>query len=528
MRTAVAIVIIVALVAALALSATAATAQRPVVLVFETAKGDGSDKKLASATTRAVRTYLRDTQRAEATIFNRESPTVLRAIMEQQLTADQVASYSSRAERLTVAKVLSYQYAAGAEVSVANGSVQVKLWMGKVNGGRRGAWEVVGSALPGGSSDRDLDNAMQCATSTAVREIERKALMEVPRITVLGAATPDQSTAIDAAEPPAIDQPTADDYATMADEDLGAGNTALAIEEYSQAVNTDPTDPKLRIRLAEAYAHKGLFSEAYDKLGRAAMIGADAALVEAAKVRIEQIRAGQNTPARTQPDQPPAQREPAPRPVGDRPINNAAAPSVARMIEGDRLWNVGKPDEAAQAYRGSIKINPSDWRAYERLAVVTASISMFTQSREALDQLGLVQPDPPPQILANRYMLLRKAFVTHFAALLRQYDSENNDFENHTSTRETYYNAIKGLAIRLESMARFVDALTVPKTEERAHLHRSLACGLMAQAASGLLEYIEANAHHAKSNAQVFAAQAKREVETAAKLESSKVVVVVE
>ncbi|MGB9619049.1 MAG: tetratricopeptide repeat protein, partial [Armatimonadota bacterium] len=204
---------------------------------------------------------------------------------------------------------------------------------------------------------------------------------------------------------------------------------------------------------------------------------------------------------------------------------NAVPDSIAKMIEGDKLWRSGKPDEAAQAYKDSIKLNPNDWRAYERLAVVNASMSLFGESRKALEQLAKVQPNPPPTVLANRYELLREYFDKHFAALVNQYESAAADFEKKIITRESYYNVVKGLAIRLEAMAGFLDAVEAPPLKKPAHLHRSLACGLMAQAAASLLDYLETNAAKSKSNAEVFASQAKAEIQSAAKLEENKIVV---
>ena len=69
-------------------------------------------------------------------------------------------------------------------------------------------------------------------------------------------------------------------------------------------------------------------------------------------------------------------------------------------------------------------------------------------------------------------------------------------------------------------MAKFVDFLTVPEGKQSSNTRRSLACGLMAQAASSLLEYLEGNNDKAKANAATFASQAKSELETAQKLES--------
>ena len=524
MRTGVVIVIVAVLIVGALLEVHAADVSRPVVLVFEAARGEGVDSELTASATRALRNYLRETGRVESIIFDRESPTELRAIMEEMLTADMVASYSSRAERLRVAKALSYDYAAGAEVTARGDNVTVKLWVGKVDGGKRGSWEATGSATAGGTGELDRENAMQSAASTAVREIERQAFASLPRAVTTGAATSNGSTAIAVPDEVKAAQPTAEGYASKAEKSLQEGNVALAIGYYSQAVSADPANAALRIKLADAYARKGLFSEALDELGRATMIGADAELVASARQRIERMKSGETVEPTPGPPGDSAIDKP-PEPSGSRPINDAMAPSIAKMVEGDRLWKQGKTDEAAEAYVESIKLNPSDWRAHERLAVICASMSLFTRSREALQQLNVVQPDPSTETISRRYDVFRKAFDEHLAALLRQYDTQLSDFEKRSITRETYYNGTRGLAARLEAMAKFLDALPLPPAKEPANLRRSLACGLVAQAASSLLDYLETNSEEANLNAAVFAAQAKREVEAAVRLEANKIVV---
>lgn len=529
--------IIAALVVGLALIALGVPGQaadpiRPVVLVFETNRGEGADRDLAASATRALRDYFRDTERVEAMLFDRNSPPVLRAIMENMLTADQVASYSSQEERLRVAKVLSCQYAAGSEVSVKDGVVQIKLWVGKVDGGRRASWESTGAGRALSGSSVNLDNALQSAASAAVIDIARKAFADLPRVPQPSPATREDSTVISAEPAGEGAQSGADEYSAQAEQSLKAGNQALAIQQYSQAVNADPSRPDLRLKLAEAYAAKGLYDQAYAEVGGAAMMGAAEEEIASTKARIAGMQAGaggaetetggENSRAE-EPAPEPADTPPSP-PAKDKPANARAA-AIAKMIEGDRLWGQGNPDEAAEAYKEAIRLNPNDWRAYERLAVVNASMSLFAESRKVLEQLKAVQPDPPPEVIANRYEMLRKAFDKHFAALLRQYDADAAAFKNGKLSRESYYTSMKGYAMRTEAMAQFLDAMTAPEEKQAAHLRRGLACGLVAQAAASLLEYLETNSAAAKTNADVFITQAKQEFEAAGRLETSKVVV---
>ena len=550
------------LAAACACAPAVAAASRPLVLVFETTRGEGADKELAAETTRAVRNYLRDTQRVEATVLDRESPSVLRAIMDKKLTADKVASYASQAERIEVAKALAFQYAAGAEVAVKNvkveavsasllrvvtddkagppdqtgkaGSeekkdetparqitvVEVRLWLARVDGGKNARWETARSSEVSGVSPVDLQNAVQSAASATVIEVSRLAFAELPRVAEPGPSNGNETAAIGANQPPGAASPSARDYAAKAEESTRAGNLALAIEQYSQAVNADPADVALRVKLGEAYARKGMFREAEDELARAREAGADVTLIAAAQGRIQAMRSAE-TAARAIPPRPGSRVSM----TNGKSFNGAPATSIAKMVEGDKLWNSGKPDEAADAYKESVKLNPNDWRAHERLAVVDASMSLFGESRKALDELAKVQPKPPPSVVANRYEMLRGYFDKHFTALVRQYETTGADFEKKIITRESYYNAVKGLALRLESMASFLDAVTAPSAKKPAHLRRSLACGLMAQAASSLLDYLETNAAKSKTNAEIFANQAKSEMQAAAKLDENKVIV---
>ncbi len=558
-----------ALIAGVAFGAYPATAaeSRPLVLVFEANRGEGVDKDLAATTTRALRDYFRETKRVEAAIFDRESPTVLRAIMDKMLTPDKVASYASKDERIEVARILGFQYAAGAEISVKNvkakpigsglleifppkplgesGSngerssesapaasadqdiseagmetavVEIKLWLARVGGGKRDRWEVVRSSQAVGTRALDLLNAMHSAASAAVLSITRTAFAQLPVVTQPEPVTGTESVAIGADQPPVAARPTASDYAARAEQSLEAGNLALAIEQFKRAVDADPTNPTIRIKLAEAYARRAMYKEAENELVRAKTLGGDAKLIAEAQARLERLKSAQ---IEVTIEQVPETRVSLTEPKTTKSTSSA----VAKMIEGDKLWRDGKPDEAAEAYREATRLDPKDWRAYERLAVVNASMSLFGESRKALEQLSTAQPSPPSETVANRYELLRGYFDTYFNALIRQYEAAAADFEKKIISRESYYNTVKGIAMRLELMAGFLNVLQVPPLRKPAHLRRVLACGLMAQAAANLLDYLETNSSTSKTNAEVFASQAKIEIQGAAKLDENKILI---
>lgn len=557
----------------LGIAAGAQAAEQPVVLVFESVAGDGVSKDMAESATRAVRTYFRDTRRVEAVVVNAESPTVLRAVMEKKLTLEMLKNDTSRERRIEFARAMGFEYAAAAEVSIqkelsalVNGDmpkppkgkevgkdelstvkadfVQVKVWLSRVEG-RRDSWDSTKAAMITGSKDLDRDNALQSAVSSAVLDLTRKVFSEVPPAVNTTLPTGEQTTAT-TSDMPAASAPTAADYSARGDESVEIGNLALAIQQYSHAVSADPSNGKLRIKLAEAYARKKLYEQAEDELSRALVIGVDRALVDASRARVEQMKSGAAVPvehesadpAKTVQDsagqsgtenvtkpEPATPTLPPPAGGGVRLTRDSVTIATARLVQGDQLWNKGQPDAAALAYGEAVKLNPGDWRGHERLAAVNASMSLFAEARKAVEQLKRVQPDPPADTVLKRYEMFRKAFDRAFATLLTQMDSETADFEKKVITRESYYAAVNGIGIRLENMTRFLDALVVPASKEPANLRRSLACGLVAQAAASTLSYLETNNQTSKKNAETFLAQARKESAEAAKLDANKVVV---
>ncbi len=502
-----------------ALTASHSAAVRPIVLVFETSQGNGATRLMTSEATKAVRTYLRETQRVEATVFDRESPAVTRAILDKRLTPDQVASYSTEAERRKVAEILGFAYACGSEIALKDLSVTVKIWVAKAGGRADERWEAVGQATSSGAGDLDTKNAVQSAVSGAVNSVARRAFAELPVVAQPEPSSGSTSAAVEPETPPSGTAPSASDLASDAERNLKAGNIALAIQQYGRAVDADPTNAALRLKLAEAYSLRAMYDEAESEIQRAQKLGASDETIAAAKDRLKKLRAGEEPDSATEPKPKPIESPKKEEPVTSF-VMSRPDPAVVKIVEGDKLWGAGKPDEAADAYREAIKANPRDWRAWERLAVVNASMSLFVESRRALEALKQVQPNPNPRTIESRYDMLRKAFDKHFTALLNQYDENAKRFTDKSIARENYYNEVKGLALRLEAMAKFLDTIDVPEDRKPAN-NRSLACGLMAQAAASLTEFLETNSTTAKANAAVFASQARKELMEAEQLENA-------
>lgn len=529
--------------------------KQPAVLIFNSIAGSEISRDLAASSVRALRTYFVDTRRVEATIVNSDSPMVQRAIAEKKITATMLTTETSREKRTEIAGLLGCDYASAAEISIVKGAditselkmpklprnavvdkskdtgdqrdfLKIKVWLSKVDGGPRDEFEST-QLTPLSGSSSSYDNTMQTSLSTAVLDLTKKAFAKITPSAQPAVPAPEVTAATPQPELPTSGLPTASDYSSKAEASIKDGNIALAIMQYSEAVSADPSNTGLRIKLAETYARKGLFDESGKELDSAKAMGADQAAVEASRAKIDQMRTAKDKP-KANPEPPAVEKT-----VDAKPDTAAATPDQAatapasprdvsvRLAQGDKLWTQGEMEGAADAYSQAIKLNPKDWRGYERLAAVNASMSLFGEAGKALDQLKSVQPNPPDETVSRRYVMFRRAFDKSFLVLMNQLETEGASFEKKTMNRESYYASVNGIGIRLETMAKFLDTLTVPSISKAANLRRSMACGLVSQASASLLDYLETNSKKAKANADTFMAQAKKELDAVVSLESA-------
>ena len=494
----------------LLISSSVLFAKQPSILVFEATKGQGADNVMTASATKAIIKYFWETKRVEAAIFNRQSPTVLRAIMDKQLTSDKVASYSSRTERIEVGKVLSYDYVAGLEIEQIEGKIVIKLWMSDLNNKKNLSWESRGVARAGGTGLFDQNNAIESAASAVVIDIASKAFVK------LSVKLDNENTHInnDADVTSRMPSASTDDNLSKADQYILSGSIALAIQYYQQAINVNPSDPSIRLKLALAYASKNMNKESEIEIENARAMGATQESIAEVKQNILKL-ADKPVPVIetvTDEDEKTEAIEKTPNIAPESNVNTTQSLYNSKISEGDKLWEQGKTQAATEIYKEVIKSNPSDWRPYERLAVLLASQSLFNDSRMVLAKLDIIQPDLTDELLFNRYQMITRAFDTRLIYLSNSYDSDFKDFSKKKFSRESYYNSIKILVIQLDSMTKFADIMPAPKQFSSINLKRYLACGLLAQAATNMLNYLETNKTQSKNNSDTFSEQAKNEI----------------
>ncbi len=493
---------------------------KSLLLLFQCSVQEGGDRTAAETATTALRDYFRDTGRVDVALFSAESPTVMRAVIEKRLTEEQVASYADRSQRIEVAKALGFRYAAGAEVVRVERMLTLSLWVADVTGRRPVIYETSRKARTGGDNPNDMNNAVQTAASGVVTDISGKAFADLPEVKETEDAdigTP--SVATPTAAPPTDAKPTqlpSTDYIIRADDAMKQGNVAVAIADYKRAVDIEPNNFDFRLKLAEAFSAKGMFEDAQEQIARAVAAGADPARIAQIKKKIAESASDAAGVEPPPPDVDPTGTsgpESAP-PTSKRAKEaiSAQRAAIAKLIEGDDLWKNEAPDDAAAAYRESIQLNSSDWRAHERLAIVLASNSRFEESRQALMRLRVVQPVVPADLLLNRYRMFRSAFDKRVGVLIARFDSDASEFRRGRLSKDAYAVSIRNYLSEMDTMKRFLKEMPSPASRDGVNLSRDLACGLIAQAASSASEYLKTGQDKLRVNAAAYLDEARLEM----------------
>jgi len=496
MRTLVAVSLVVFLLAPVV---RAANAELPTVLLFPVTLSDGAKPDLAAEATQAIKTYLRQTGKADVVDFDPESVLFKRALREHHIKPEDLVAVTTLEARLRVAGLIGADCAASGDVSVKDDRVKASVWLAQTQTKKVWRTEGVTVVSPVGARDRALSNAMQSAISSVVYQLVDHVFKGGKAGAAVLAPGPQVGSSVaQTAEPPADD---AASHVDKAERFAKAGDLASAILEYRNAVNADPRNMDTRLKLVRLYEQREMHSQAIEELQRAQDIDPENEAVRQEMAAIYERRGAPDKAAKVLTSQ-----------ADQRPQD-----LKSRLAAGDYCWKHKKFEEAEEQYRRAVEIDPNNPVPHERLALALAVQSLFNESRKELEQLAKLDPKPEPKVADERYTGLRAFADGDARNLLDQYDAGARSFANREMTRESYYDFVKGIAIRFDSISRFLEALTPPESASSTHRHRILGCSLMVQACTSTLRYLETNKASEKESAAIFAAEARRHLETAAK-----------
>lgn len=466
---------------------------RPLALLFPATAGDGAQPTDATETTLALKTYLRQTGKADVIDFDPDSALVRRAILEHHVKPDELVGVTTPEARLQMGSRLGASMVLSGDVSIKDDKVTVSGWLGDIRSKKTWRLDAVSTVSPDGDSKLNISNAIQGAASSVIYELADKALKEIR-------ANPQPQNDTTAIQPPVDPSQTispADEAGThlsAGDQFAKAGDAANAILEYRRAVNADPKNLQARLKLARLYVYRKMLAQALDELARAQQMDPQNKSIREEMAAIYE-KGGY------------------PEKAAELYVAEANANPTdldTRLSAGDYYSKKQMFDDAETQYQVAAHIAPTNPAPYERLAMLFAQQSLFNESRKSLEKLQAFDPKPEPNVLKDRYTKLRELVDRDVKDLLAMYDKGAASFGKRDITREYYYELLKGIGVRTESIVRFLDVLTPPEIEITRHRHLVLGCSLLSQALTRASRYLETNQISEKEDAAILLSEARK------------------
>ena len=493
------------------------------------------DKPAAQTATAAVKANLRQGESILVTEFRPDLPSLNRAVMESSLTKTDLKA-DDDVSKLRIAKYLNASFYIEGEYTQTSETASIQMTATEVHSGRKYPFSS-DARLTGANSPRGADTLVLSVANTVVTQFMQQVLGTMPPAApaivnttpepAAAAATPppaaeaaqpagkqaDQTPATAPATPdppapapaPVVPNADATSYVAQSEALAGSGDLAGAIQALRQAVNIQPEDVSLRLKLAELYTRKGMPDEAASEMQRAVSLAPrDASSREALAKQLQ--AAGSVAEARK---------------LYEDLLKENPQDTEVRLALGDLLWNSGKPDDAALEYAQASNEAPQAPAPHERLARLYASRMQF---QEALGQVSTIRDlkkldDQTPVEIGLYKSLVQNADVAFYKQRQLQ-DSAERDFEAGKLTRENYYDKAKAMLTDIEELAEFYGELIPPADFAKSHLHRTLAGSLLAQAATSLQDWLIRNDEGQKNDYERFVREPEKEMETATGIDS--------
>lgn len=495
------------------------------------------DKDLAPAAAEVLKATLRQNRSTRVTEFRTDLPTLRRAIIERQITRQDLDAKDQVAKE-RIARAVEANYFLEGDVFQENQIIFFRLTATSTRSGQQYRFSSQATGTSGSGASREslvlsVGNDVATKFMTEVLGVMPPAAPPEVNISLPPAPTdnsrpasappvtpsngeepapepepqpqPGPSPAPPEPQPEPVDPSLeAQAYVVQAESLAGAGNLAGAIQAMKSAVNLSPRDPLLRIKLADYYRERGLENEANAEMREAIRLGG-----QDAQSRLQLARqfsaAGEA-----------AQAAELYRAVLDEDPGNAQA----RLEYGDTLWNLGKPDQAALEYAQVANENRRMPEPHERLARLFASRGQFLEASTSLNaaqDLRGYDRSRPVELSLYR-SLVQSADIAYYRNR-ETMDQSGRSFSENGITREEYYNRVVSLTTQSEQLADFMTDVTAPQGYTRQHLHRTLAASLQSQSLALLQDWLRTNDATKRSESERFSRESAAEMEKAAALD---------
>ena len=475
----------------------------PMALVYPGELLGQATKEDMNLTVDIFKGYLSKSDKLESIIYSVEMPSVLLAVKENRLSAEETALTAPLTDKFKVGKTLGYSYLFLPEITRTDITLEININTYNL---KKGTMQSYGATIKSGVKNtvNDINSAMSGITVQILRDI----FNETPNFKSEADKEKEQagSDEID------ISSLDAKDLLKLADDCEKKDNLPLAITYVNRAVDKSPDNPEIRLRLADLLYKKQMYKEALDQYYSAVNIGYRGEDNYKLKQKYEaRVRASDYMKPVTEIKKDNQTQSGEEVIIAPPKVDNPAGEYDREITESinaaDNLWKANKLNDALKAYSEVIKKYPNDYRAYERLVLVYANSMDFSDSAKVLKILNAKNIDYSQYSVSKRVNTLSAVVSGYYMKTVKQLKDVKANIVNYTTSAELGRDLSAKNAKIYESM-ELINVLG-EMSDSFYVTNLRLTGNLINSAISGMQDYLEQGDFDGLDSAEDYLSQAE-------------------
>ena len=455
------------------------------------------DQKLVIDT---LKTYLNKSDKVESIVYSVEMPSVLLLVKEEKLTAEETSLSASIDDKIKVGKTLGYNFVFLPEINRDTQVFEINLNVYDLQKNTMASYGAT-TRSNGKSFIADVNSAMSGITIQVLKDI----FNETPTFNSKKDEENRKEEQID------LTELSAKDLVKLGDSELKKENITQAILIYTKAIDKDPDNPELRLKLADAYFKKQMYKDALDQYYNAINMGYRGEDTYKLKQKYEsRVRADDYVKPVEEIKQEIAQKKDdvvlAP-PKLTSPASEFNKQIESALVIADNLWKSGKTAEALKAYTEIIQKYPFDYRAYERMCIVYANDTRFSDSAGVLRVLQDRKIDYSNVAVVGRINTLSAIISAYYMKMI----DDLKVVKEYAITNEGNQDLLVELKIKSDKIYDSLELINTMGRQSNSYLVTNLRLtgNLINSAISSLMDYVEVGDLDAVNSADNFLNQAE-------------------
>lgn len=429
--------------------------------------------------------------------YSSDNAAIQRAILEKHIKLEAADNPADEKNAYQIARALNADFVLRMQGSISLEKVNIALEMVDIHKMQKWA-SASGSDIQvtsGPQAQESKRNAISNAASTTVsqililglgqKEMLNAAPVTAPTVNLPSAETPGKRNI----------QSDVDKYLKQSDIAIEKKDVPSAIYALRCAINLQPDNADIRVKLAELYLSMKLTNKAIDEYKSALFYNKSDEDIYSKLVAIY-MNTGKFSDAVTY-------MEDAIR------INPNNVDALLNL--GDLYWNMSKIDEAEKSYLDAVNIAPDNPKVHDKL------YKLYYAKKEY--DKAFPQNYISKQITASdksevgKYAVLTQLIKDEYNSISSRLSSSRVDFDKQAITREDYYQECKSAVKEIDAFSDFMMKEKAPAKAVNAHSHAMLAISLLSQECGSLVSYFETEKRHYLDESDVFLSESKTEMD---------------